>query len=58
MADQLLDKPWDPQTMVTLRERLDQQVASYVMKSQVDTHQDVTGKAVAKTSERPSIELF
>jgi methyl-accepting chemotaxis protein len=58
MADQLLDKPWDPQTMVTLRQRLDQQVASYVMKSQVETHQGVTGKRATKTDDRPKIELF
>jgi methyl-accepting chemotaxis protein len=58
MADQLVDKPWDPQTMVTLRQRLDQQVASYVMKSQVETHQSVTGKQPARTDDRPKIELF
>jgi methyl-accepting chemotaxis protein len=58
MADQMVDKPWDPQTMVTLRQRLEQQVASYVMKSQVETHQGVTGKGVAKTDDRPKIELF
>jgi methyl-accepting chemotaxis protein len=58
MADQMVDKPWDPQTMVTLRQRLDQQVASYVMKSQVETHQSVTGKKKAPTDDRPKIELF
>jgi methyl-accepting chemotaxis protein len=58
MADQLVEKPWDQQTMVTLRQRLDQQVASYVMKSQVETHQNVTGKGKAPTDDRPKIELF
>jgi methyl-accepting chemotaxis protein len=58
MADQLVDKPWDQQTMVTLRQRLDQQVASYVMKSQVETHRDVTGKGASKIDDRPKIELF
>jgi methyl-accepting chemotaxis protein len=58
MADQLVDKPWDPQSMVTLRQRLDQQVASYVMKSQVETHQGVTGTVLAKGNDRPNIELF
>jgi methyl-accepting chemotaxis protein len=58
MADQLVDKPWDQQAMVTLRQRLDQQVASYVMKSQVETHQSVTGKAKAPSEDRPKIELF
>jgi methyl-accepting chemotaxis protein len=58
MADQLTDKPWNPETMVSLRQRLDDQVNSYVMKSQMDTHQEVTGKAVATGSDRPNIELF
>jgi methyl-accepting chemotaxis protein len=58
MADQLMDKPWDQDAMVTLRQRLDQQVASYVMKSQVETHQGVTGKGPAQTEDRPNIELF
>jgi len=58
MADQLVDKPWDPQTMVSLRQRLDQQVASYVMQSQVETHQGVTGKGPTQANDRPNIELF
>jgi methyl-accepting chemotaxis protein len=58
MADQLVDKPWDQGAMVTLRQRLDQQVSSYVMKSQVETHQGVTGKRPARTEDRPNIELF
>ena len=58
MADQLVDKPWDPQSMVTLRQRLEQQVASYVMQSQRETHQAVTGTTSTKTNDRPNIELF
>ncbi len=58
LADQLIDKPWDPQTMVTLRQRLDEQMASYVMQSQRDTHQDVVGSAAAAANARPNIELF
>lgn len=58
MADQLVDKPWDQQTMVTLRQRLDHQVDSYVMKSQMETHQNVTGKGATKTDDLPNIELF
>jgi methyl-accepting chemotaxis protein len=58
MADQLTDKPWDPATMVSLRQRLDDQVSSYVMKSQLDTHREVTGQSVASGSDRPNIELF
>jgi methyl-accepting chemotaxis protein len=58
MTDQLVDKPWDPDSMVMLRQRLDQQVASYVMQSQLDTHQAVTGAEVAQSNDRPNIELF
>ena len=58
MADQLVDKPWDQQTMVTLRQRLEQQVSRYVMQSQLDTHQGVTGKGPIQTDVRPKIELF
>jgi methyl-accepting chemotaxis protein len=59
MADQLVDKPWDQQAMVTLRQRLDLQVGSYVMKSQVETHQSVTGTvSSAIDDDRPKIELF
>jgi methyl-accepting chemotaxis protein len=58
MADQLIDKPWDPQSMVSLRQRLDEQLASYVMQSQRDTHQDVVGSPAASAHARPNIELF
>jgi methyl-accepting chemotaxis protein len=58
VADQLVDKPWDPGSMVRLRQRLDEQVASYVMQSQRETHQGVTGKAVAEEAQLPKIELF
>jgi methyl-accepting chemotaxis protein len=58
VSDQLVDKPWDPGSMVRLRQRLDEQVASYVMQSQRETHQGVTGKAVAEDAQLPKIELF
>lgn len=58
LADQLVDKPWDPQAMVTLRQRLDDQMASYVMQSQRDTHQEAVGTAAASANARPNIELF
>ena len=58
MADQLLDKPWDPDSMVLLRQRLDDQIAKYVMESQRQTHQNVTGKAVVKETQLPKFELF
>ena len=44
--------------MVTLRQRLDELVQSYVMKSQLQTHQAATGKAVDSGNDRPNIELF
>lgn len=58
MADQMVDMPWDPQAMVHLKQRLDAQVQRYVMQSQLQTHQQVTGDPVAATSTRPKIELF
>jgi methyl-accepting chemotaxis protein len=58
VADQLVDKPWDPDTTVGLRQRLDAQVASYVMQSQRDTHHGVTGKAASDEAQLPKIELF
>jgi methyl-accepting chemotaxis protein len=58
MADQLVDIPWDPQSMVTLRQRLDDQMASYVMQSQRETHQEVMGSPAASANARPNIELF
>jgi methyl-accepting chemotaxis protein len=58
MAGQLLDKPWDPDSMVTLREKLEDQMTRYVMHSQRVTHSRVTGASVGVTPERPAIELF
>jgi methyl-accepting chemotaxis protein len=58
MADQLVDSDWDPQTMVTLRQRLDDQVQGYVMQSQLETHQVVRGEKASADSGRPNIELF
>ena len=62
MADQLTDKTWDPQTMITLRQKLDDQVSKYVMQSQRTTHQNVTGRATVQADDQPEdqpkIELF
>jgi methyl-accepting chemotaxis protein len=58
MAGQLLDQPWDPDTMVTLRERLQAQMDTYVMHSQRATHAAVTGQVQGLQAERPAIELF
>jgi methyl-accepting chemotaxis protein len=58
MAGQLLDQPWDPDSMVTLRERLQAQMDRYVMHSQRETHAAVVGQAPVTQAERPAIELF
>jgi methyl-accepting chemotaxis protein len=58
MADQMVDKPWNPEAMVYLKQRLDEQVTRYVMQSQLQTHQKITGDVVVKDSARPKIELF
>lgn len=58
MADQLLDRPWSPQTMVSIKERLSEHVGRYVMSSQRQTHQAVTGQAVADADGQPRIEMF
>jgi methyl-accepting chemotaxis protein len=58
VADQLVDKPWNQDSIVGLRQRLDEQVASYVMQSQRDTHHGITGKAVSDEAQMPKIELF
>lgn len=61
MADQLLERPWNPGSMGSLQQRLDAQMQRYVMQSQVDTHRAATGAATTKPdpgAERPKIELF
>lgn len=58
MADQMVDQPWNQEAMVYLKQRLDQQVTRYVMHSQLQTHQQVTGDEVVKDTARPKIELF
>ncbi|MDD2608384.1 MAG: methyl-accepting chemotaxis protein [Giesbergeria sp.] len=61
MTDQLIDHPWDPATMTTLKERLEAHIKSYVMQSQIDAHQAAMGTtptAGAATNDRPKIELF
>jgi hypothetical protein len=44
--------------MIMLRQRLDNQISKYVMQSQRETHQGVTGMAVAEDASLPKIELF
>jgi methyl-accepting chemotaxis protein len=58
LADQLLDKRWEPATMTTLRDQLDAQMQRYVMHSQRATHAAATGKAVESSAHLPAIELF
>ena len=59
MADQLVDKAWDPQNLVNLRERLQRQTQGYVMHSQRDAHARATGQlALASGGNEPKIELF
>ncbi|MDH4392863.1 MAG: methyl-accepting chemotaxis protein [Aquabacterium sp.] len=59
MADQLVDKAWDPASLSNLREKLQQQTQHYVMHSQRDAHARVTGQmALATGGAEPKIELF
>ncbi len=61
MADQTRAKPFGRAPVVTLKQRLDDQLGRYVMQSQVDTHQSRTGQtsaAAQAADERPKIELF
>jgi methyl-accepting chemotaxis protein len=58
LADQLVDRPWDPDAMTSARDRLEQHMHSYVMDSQRIAHAEVTGQAVQTSGDRPRIELF
>lgn len=58
MADQMHSGPWDPDSMVSLRQRLEDQVSTYVMQSQHTAHDVVVGTTQPAQAERPSIELF
>jgi methyl-accepting chemotaxis protein len=58
VADQLQDKPWDPDAMTESRLRMQSQADRYVMESQRITHQKVIGSAVASSRELPKVELF
>ncbi len=61
LADQLLDQPWDPDGMSTLKQLLAEQADSYVMHSQRVAHESVTGQALTQAADRqeqPRIELF
>lgn len=58
MADQLVDKAWDPDAMVSIRDQLEQQTHRYVMQSQRQVHAAVTGQASTPEPARPAIEFF
>ena len=61
LADQLIDQPWDPDNMSTLKQLLAEQASSYVMHSQRVAHESVTGQTLAAAADRqeqPRIELF
>jgi methyl-accepting chemotaxis protein len=58
MADQMVDEPWNAQDMVTLRERLANQVNSYVMQGQVEAFVQATGAKISEETTRQKIELF
>ncbi|UXH80932.1 methyl-accepting chemotaxis protein [Roseateles amylovorans] len=58
MAGQLSDQPWDPSRLLSVKQRLDAQVAGYVMHSQRRSHEQVTGEVLTESQQRPPIELF
>ncbi len=44
MAEQLVDQPWNPDTLTSMKDRLQAQNDRYVMHSQRATHEAVTGQ--------------
>lgn len=58
VADQMHDKPWDREGLVSLTQRLEQQVSRYVMASQHLAHKTATGVEVVAGDGLPKIELF
>ncbi len=58
VADQMHDKPWDREGLVSLTQQLEQQVSRYVMASQHLAHKTATGVTVVPEDGLPKIELF
>jgi methyl-accepting chemotaxis protein len=59
VADQMHDKPWDRESMVSLSQQLEQQVSRYVMASQHLAHKTATGHETHGSGDGlPKIELF
>ena len=58
VATQLENGRWESTRLTNLKQMLDIQLERYVMQSQVDTHQQVTGGTTVNSNIRPNIELF
>jgi len=58
VADQMHDKPWDADSLVSLKQRLEQQVSRYVMASQHSAHSTAMGATAMVSDGLPKIELF
>jgi methyl-accepting chemotaxis protein len=58
VAGQLLERPWDPDAMTLMKDRLQRQSERYVMHSQRATHVAVTGTDQVALHDEPKIELF
>ncbi len=58
VATQLENGRWESTRLTNLKQKLDIQLERYVMQSQVDTHQQVTGGTTVSSNIRPNIELF
>lgn len=58
LADEVQHKRWSSDAMLSLRQRLDEQMDRYVMQSQREAHGQTLGIAPTESAERPMIELF
>ncbi len=58
IADQLHDRPWDPDGIAAGKQLLQSQADGYVMDSQRLAHQKVMGSAVDVPHDLPKVELF
>jgi methyl-accepting chemotaxis protein len=58
VAGQLVERPWDPDAMTLMKDRLQRQSERYVMHSQRATHVAVTGTQQVALHDEPKIELF
>jgi methyl-accepting chemotaxis protein len=61
LADQMREKPWDPDSLPPIQHRIAEQEKRYVMQSQRTVHAEATGTGnpgPAKASDEPRIEFF